>query len=72
MRYYSKTEAAAHEIVEALGEYAGQHDIDAIADEVLTMRHTENEAGQTVGDPWYEVTVSENEFWDSVGRHAIG
>ena len=60
MRYYSKTEAIAREITEPLGEHAEQHDLDAIADEVLT-----------VGDPWYEVTATEDEFWDAVARHAI-
>lgn len=71
MRYYSKTQAIAHEITEPLGEYAEQHDIDAIADEVLAMRHTENDHGQTVGDPWFEVAVTEEQFWDCVARHAL-
>lgn len=35
MTYTTRTEAIAREITAALGDYADQHDIDAIADELI-------------------------------------
>ena len=34
--YTDRNEAIHHEIITALGDYADEHDIDAIADQVLT------------------------------------
>lgn len=71
MRCYTRDDATAHYIVPALGEYADQYDVEQIANEVLTMRHRANATGQIVGDPWYDLNVSDDEFWACVARHEL-
>ena len=71
MRYAKMDDAIFHAILPALGEFADQYDLDAIAAECITQRHTENLDGQTVGDVWFELSVSDQEFWASVARHEL-
>lgn len=61
--YTTRNEAIDQEIITPLGEYADQHDVDAIADEVLT----------TTGEGTdYRYTLREDiDFWDVVAQHAL-
>lgn len=69
MRYATMNDAVAHEVIPALGELTDQYDLDAIAAECITQRHHENDRGQTVGNVWFELSVTTDEFWASVARH---
>ena len=61
--YTTRNEAIDREIIEPLGEYANEHDIDAIADEVLTT------TGEGIA---YRYTLREDvDFWDVVAQHAL-
>lgn len=55
MIYTTKTDAMEQEILPALGEYASEHDLDAIFDRAFTW------TGRG-----YEQTVSTDEFWEIV------
>lgn len=61
--YTTRNEAIQREIIEPLGEYASEHDIDAIADAVLT----------TTGEGTdYRYTLREDvDFWDVAAQHAL-
>lgn len=61
--YTTRNEAIDREIIAPLGEYTAQHDVDAIADEVLT----------TTGEGTdYRYTLREDvDFWDVVAQHAL-
>lgn len=61
--YTTRNEAIDREIIAPLGEYAAQHDTDAIADAVLT----------TTGEGTdYRYTLREDvDFWDVVAQHAL-
>ena len=62
--YTTRNEAIATEIVEAIEATgvatASEYDVDAIADEVL--------GGYDEG---YALTVTDDEFWTAVERHAL-
>lgn len=58
--YTTRDEAVLREVVEPLGEYVSEHDVQAIADEVLGD-HAEG----------YACVVTEAEFWAVVERHAL-
>ena len=61
--YTTRNGAIDREIISPLGEYAAQHDIDAIADEVLTT------TGEGID---YRYTLREDvDFWDVVAQHAL-
>lgn len=61
--YTTRNEAIDREIIAPLGEYADQHDIDAIADEVLTT------TGEGI---YYRYTLRDDvDFWDIVAQHAL-
>lgn len=61
--YTTHDEAVQREIIEPLGEFADEHDIDAIADEVLTT------TGEGVDYRW---TIDEDaDFWAIVEKHAL-
>ncbi|MCT1819342.1 hypothetical protein M3B96_10370 [Corynebacterium propinquum] len=61
--YTTRNEAIHYEIELPLGEYADEHDIDAIADEVLTT------TGEGVDYRW---TIDEDvDFWAIVEKHAL-
>lgn len=61
--YTDRNEAIAQEIAAALGQYADEHDIEAIADEVL----------ETVGEgSEYRYQVRKDvDFWEIVEKHAL-
>ena len=62
MRTYStKNEAIKREIVEPLGEHAGDHDIDAIADEIII-------SGGTAVHPQFSIDPAAD-FWAIVARN---
>jgi hypothetical protein len=58
--YATRDEAIYREITEALGELAADHDVDAIADEVL--------GNYAQG---YALQVDVDEFWTIVANHAL-
>ena len=64
MNLYSTRDDAIHyEIILALGEYADEHDIEAIADQVLTT---------TVGVTSYYYHLNEDvDFWAVVEDNAL-
>lgn len=61
--YTDRNEAIHHEIITALGDYADEHDIDAIADQVLT----------TTGEGKdFRIIPNENvDFWEVVEANAL-
>lgn len=61
--YTDRHEAIHHEIITALGDYSDEHDIDAIADQVLT---TTGE-GKT-----FRIILDEDvDFWAVVEANAL-
>lgn len=71
MRYTTKTDAIEQAILPALGEYAADHDIDAIFDEAFAYRIDTNDRGQELLDSaGYEQTVDTDDFWAIVAKHA--
>lgn len=61
--YTTRNEAIEAEIIAPLGEFADEHDIDSIADEVLTT------TGEGVD---YRYTVNEDaDFWEIVANNQI-
>ena len=63
--YTTRKETIEREIVVALGEYADDYDIDAIADVVI-------ESGPIpgCGTHAYYVSVAPEDFWEVVEEHA--
>lgn len=59
--YTDRNEAIAQEITAALGQYADEHDIDAIADEVL----------ETTGNGYRYQIREDVDFWEIVEKHAL-
>lgn len=61
--YTTRNEAIDREIIQPLGEYADQFDIDAIADQVLVS------VGEGID---YRFTTSDDvDFWDVVAQNEI-
>lgn len=61
--YTTRTEAIEREIIEVLGVYAHEHDVDAIADAVLTT---------TGHGTDYRYTLREDvNFWGVVAANAL-
>lgn len=61
--YTTRNEAIDREIIQPLGEYAGQFDIDAIADQVLVS------VGEGID---YRFTTNDDvDFWDVVAQNEI-
>ncbi|HDM2782266.1 hypothetical protein QP916_03690 [Corynebacterium accolens] len=61
--YTTRNEAIDREIIQPLGEYADQFDIDAIADQVLVS------VGEGID---YKFTTNDDvDFWDVVAQHEI-
>ena len=74
--YTTRTEAIEREIVEALGDYADEFMIDAIADEVLEWIDGRGANPYYPTATWlpaqgYRLSVDTREFWDVVQRHAV-
>lgn len=57
--YESRTDAIRREIIEPLGEYAQEHDVDAIADEIIIA-----------GDNGFAID-QDADFWAIVANHAL-
>lgn len=63
-QYATYTDAYTHEILTPLGEYASCHDIDAIADDVLTT------TGEGVSYRWtVRPELDNDDFWAIVEQH---
>ena len=62
--YTTRDDAIHYEITLALGEYADEHDIDAIADRVL-IGVGEGVYYRIIRDP----DIDEDEFWDIVAAN---
>lgn len=61
--FTTRNEAIDRLIIEPLGEFADEHDIDAIADEVLTT------TGEGVDYRW---TIDEDaDFWEIVANNQL-
>lgn len=57
--YTTKNDAIQYEIIEPLGEWAKEHNIDAIADELITATST----GFHIDDT--------KDFWDVVANNSL-
>ena len=62
--YTTRTEAIQREIVEPLGNHAGEHDIDAIADALIVMGSTDK------GEVTYAID-EDADFWKIVENNAL-
>ena len=61
--YTNRNDAIHNEITQALGTYADQHDIDAIADAVLESKETKK---------GYVFSLNEDvDFWEIVEANAL-
>lgn len=70
MIYSSKTDYIGQVIEPALGEYAAEHDIDGIADEMLNWNNEVNDKGQiNLGKSGFLVE-EEKDFWQVVEDNA--
>jgi len=63
MFYETRTEAIQREIIEVLGEYADQHDIDTIADQVITPD------GEGIAKRF--IIRDDVDFWEIVTNNAL-
>lgn len=63
MRYETRTEAIQREIIEPLGAYADRHDIDGIADQVITTD------GEGIAKRF--IIRDDVDFWEIVAAHAL-
>lgn len=61
--YTTHDEAVQREIIEPLGEFADEHDIEAIADEVIITTGEGVDYGFTIDD--------DADFWVIVEKHAL-
>ena len=59
------------EVADALGDFAGEFDLAAIADEAYTLAVPVDESGHVDGAPRYVCAVDSCDFWESVERHDI-
>lgn len=69
--YTTRNEAITREITEPLGEYAAEHDIDAIADEVLYWHDEVREDGSIWLPGCGYRRNQEVDFWEVVEKHAL-
>lgn len=61
--YNFRPEIIAHEIIESLGDFAADFDIDAIADELIIADYSKN-------DPVFTIN-QDKDFWAVVESHAL-
>lgn len=64
MLYTTRDEAVQREIVDVLGEDAKDHDIEAIANDVIEFGHDARTSG-------YFNNADPEEFWDTVENNQI-
>lgn len=63
--YTTKDELVERYVVEALGDYAGDYDVRAIADEISEYVHT----GNAARDGYAVTEQGEASFWEVAARH---
>lgn len=59
------------EVADTLGDFAGDFDLAAIADEAYTLAVPVDESGHVDGAPRYVCAVDGGDFWEIVKRHDI-
>lgn len=71
--YTTRAECIECEIIPALGEYAADHDLDAIADEVIEFHDAYDEEAGAYWLPaqGFYIAADDADFWASVERHAL-
>lgn len=69
--YTTREEAVQREIIEPLGEYAAEHDVEAIADEVLYW-HDEIREDGNIWLPGCGFRLNKDvDFWEVVANNAL-
>ena len=69
--YTAKQDYIAQVITPALGDYAAEHDIDAIADEMLNWHNEVDGNGDiNIGRSGY-MEDEDKDFWEVVEAHAV-
>lgn len=72
MRYSTITEVIEQAVAPALGDFAADYDIEAIAREVFEYRTDTDEAGkELLNSAGFEQIVTDEEFWAIVEKHAL-
>lgn len=61
--YINQNDAINAEIIEPLGEFVNDFDVEAIADETLT--------GIIIGNEYFITPREDVDFWDIVEAHAL-
>lgn len=70
-RYTTIQDVIEQAVLPALGEYADDHDADAIAREAYTYRVDHDAHGnELLNTAGFEQAVTDDEFWQIVQRHA--
>lgn len=70
MRYSRLDEAIQAEIIPTLGEYVGDYDVEAIAQEVFEYRVDVNIRGEeVVTTAGFEQVATGDDFWAIVDKH---
>lgn len=66
-RFSTRTDAIDQAIIPALGDFAGEHDVDAIFDRAFEYRvdRTEDDA-EWLPSAGFEQAVTDDEFWSIV------
>ena len=69
-RFTTITDVIQHEIAPALGEYADEYDLEAIAHEAYEYRVDTDERGRGLANTaGFESVVDHDEFWEIVQKH---
>ena len=71
--YETRTDAITREIIEPLGEYAQEHDVDAIADKLIIWHDHVTPGGRVdITLSGYQINPDEKpNFWAIVANHAL-
>lgn len=70
MIYHNKENYIGEVIEPALGEYAAEHNIDAIADQMLNWHDEINDKGQVIDNKSGFLEDDSKDFWSVVEAHA--
>lgn len=71
MLYSDRVDAIQKEIIDPLGEYASDHDIDAIAEDILEWVEEKNDQGQILTNKSGYKVKDDVDFWQVVEANAI-